>query len=144
MFKKKKKKQSSLSKLRKIVRPNEQAEFSDSKTVNKQENDIAEMIDGRAVGTKGSRQKGMKRSDAQSARYEAECKQTSKKSISIKVDWLLDICRLAIGNKKIPLVAIRFLQTHADVDPDWVLIPSYEFKRLLENADNQGVEDWYH
>lgn len=138
MFQKKKKPPSPLAEMRRL-RPD--SEKSDHRTVSKHENDIAEVIDGRAVGTKGSRGAGHKRADARSNKYEVECKQTANKSISLKMEWLLDISRLALGKGLKPLLSLRFLKREMEVEQDWVLIPMSEFKRLIE-LDGQSREEF--
>lgn len=113
---------------------------SSHQSVSQHEDDIAEAIGGYAVGTRGPRQVdearkiGQKRSDARSELYEVECKQTSKKSLSIKVEWLLDISRIAFGNGRSPLLSFRFLGVHRDMDQDWVMMPLREFKKMISNS----------
>lgn len=155
MWKVKKQKKSAVSEMRKLLKAEDIQKTSDRNTVTKQENEIADIIDGRAVGTKGPRQIdsarkiGQKRSDARSDRYEVECKQTGNQSLSFKVQWLLDITRIALSKKRIPLVFLRFLDVPKDIEKDWVMMPISEFKKLYELAkcDDEVLrrmagEDW--
>jgi Holliday junction resolvase len=73
------------------------------------------------------------KSDGSTDKYQIECKQTAKDSLSVKSEWLEKISYEAYPNGRIPLVSLRFLNI---LDPlvsqDWIVIPATEFKRLTE------------
>jgi hypothetical protein len=103
---------------------------SDKNTVLAQENDMADMVGGKRHSGSGS--SPYLKSDASSDHYQIEAKQTEKKSISLKMDWLKKIYYEAVGRHKQPMLTIRFLNMPIDVDRDWIMIPKTEFEELIK------------
>ena len=102
------------------------------KKVIRQEEDGARLIGGRRhVGSGAITDL---KSDASSDEWQQESKQTAKKSMSLKLEWLYKICVEAKTQDKRPMVHIRFTEIpeYMVMPDDWVLIPAKEFKRLRE------------
>lgn len=96
-------------------------------SVFRHEEQAADLVGGKRHRGSGSYK--FRKSDASSEDYQVECKQTEKKSLGIKTEWLKKIQQEAEFRGKEPVLHIRF--THEDVG-DWVLIRSTEFKRLVD------------
>lgn len=100
--------------------------------MSRHEHEISEALGGHAhIGS--GRLTGWK-SDGSSDLYQIECKQTEKKSISLKLEWLEKITAEALPSGRIPILALKFLNVDDPlVDKDWILCPVSEFLRLSDN-----------
>jgi hypothetical protein len=100
--------------------------------VEEHEGDAANSVGGeRHIGS--GRLQGLK-SDASSEEYQVECKQTSKQSLSVTLEWLEKISTEAMGRGKVPIMHFRFLNAPPAVSKDWVLVPEWQWKRILSDA----------
>lgn len=136
----KKKKNKPLSPLGALRRLKSADERSTHATVLEHENDAAALIEGDRH--RGSGASMYRKSDASSERYQLEAKQTEKKSLSLKAEWLIKITKEAIAQRKVPLLSIRFLNIREVlVDNDWVLLPASEFRELMEKAKRHETAD---
>jgi hypothetical protein len=100
----------------------------------KQEKRVAKVIKGRRTPRSG----GIPffKSDVRSKDFFCEAKETGKKSISLKAQWLKKISEEALLNGKFPLVALTFsCYEKALCEKDWFLIPASVFKRMLGDQD---------
>ena len=100
------------------------------RSVNEQEEKGARLIGGRRHVGSGSIE-GLK-SDASSSRWQLEAKQTSRKSISVSIEWLEKISREARTQDKHPILFFRFTNIPSDIamEQDWVVIPASAFERM--------------
>lgn len=84
----------------------------------------------------GHRQRGSGASDyakgdVKTDDFLIECKQTEKKSLSVKGEWLSKITREAMAAGKLPALSIEIKGTGDRlVEHDWVAVPMSVFKRL--------------
>lgn len=110
------------------------ADRTSPETVLEQENEAAAMVGGKRH--RGSGSSMYLKSDASSDRYQIEAKQTEKKSLGLKLEWLKKITQEAFGRGRVPMMCLRF-QANNDplVESDWVVIPKSEFVRLFEGQD---------
>jgi hypothetical protein len=105
---------------------------SSNEKVEDHEHDAARVMGGvRHVGS--GRLVGLK-SDASSDDFQIECKQTSKQSLSVTLEWLEKISTEAMGRGKVPIMHFRFLEAPPQVSKDWVLVPEWQWKRMLKDA----------
>jgi Holliday junction resolvase len=114
-------------------------QLSTRKTVKKQEREAAQLLQsrGHAHARPGSGSHPLGKGDAVGKQDLGECKQTEKKSISIKQAWLAKIEEEARGEGKMPFLHLRWLKLYdyADVmamSRDWVMVPAHWFRELLE------------
>ena len=64
-----------------------------------------------------------------------ESKTTTKKSFSIKMDWLIKISRESMGIGKTPALVFSFENLDVlGVDRDWIAIPLSKFQEFLEDS----------
>lgn len=126
-----------LAALRRRNRPS--SDKSDKDTVFAHEQETARMIGGKRH--RGSGASPWMKSDASSAEYQFECKQTGDASMSLKLEWLQKISMEAAGMGKTPGLHVRFLRDMPGVSQDWVMVPASEFKRLLHAAGGQNEGD---
>jgi hypothetical protein len=101
------------------------------RAVNCQEEDGARVIKGkRHVGSGAI--PGLK-SDASSDVWQQEAKQTAKKSMSLKLDWLYKISFEAKQQRKRPMMHLRFTEIPEGmaVEQDWVVIPAAVFAKMV-------------
>lgn len=98
--------------------------------VSEQEDDGAEMIGGRRHVGSGAIP-GLK-SDASSATWQQEAKQTKHKSFKLTQEVLEKISREARTQDKRPMVFLRFTDVPEDVmvESDWVIIPRSAFEEM--------------
>lgn len=116
-----------LAEFRRVSRPAPEA--SDANTVRQHEDDAAQLIGGQRH--RGSGASPWMKSDASSAEYQMECKQTAAASMTLHWDWLEKISMEAAGKGKTPAMHVRFLREVPGVSQDWVMVPAREFERLL-------------
>lgn len=116
--------------------------ISTNLTVKKHEKDTARLLAsrGHAHARPGSGSHPLGKGDAVGKQDLGECKQTEKKSISIKQAWLAKIEEEARGEGKMPFLHLRWLKLYdyADVmalSRDWVMIPAHWFRELLESYE---------
>jgi len=98
--------------------------------VTNQEEEGARLIGGRRHIGSGALS-GLK-SDASSAAWQLEAKQTAASSIGIKLEWLDKISREAGSQDKDPLLFVRFTSVPDEmiVEDDWVMIPAKVFRKM--------------
>lgn len=88
----------------------------------KQERRSAKKYGGHLTAGSGSK---WNKGDVNAGEYKIECKRTDKKSITVKLEWLLTIRDHAFAARMKPAVEIE-LQ-----DEVWVMIPASDFKELI-------------
>jgi hypothetical protein len=69
------------------------------------------------------------------ADFEIEAKRTEKRSISIKMEWLIRMAVGAFSHGKKPAIQIQFDHLNTICDNKWILIEQSAFKELLEKAN---------
>ena len=106
---------------------------SSQQTVLRHEKEAASLVGG--VRHRGSGASAYRKSDASSDDYQVECKQTKKKSIGLKLEWLQKITSEALSRGREPMLHIRFLETSSDCPGDWVCVPADLWRRLNEPGD---------
>lgn len=101
-------------------------------------------IDPYARVTPGSGSKAIK-GDIQGQFSFVECKETKGQSIRLSVDWLGKVETHAMGENKLPLLHISFSSPGASFrrkggqelfSKDWVVMPEWFFKRLMEGQND--------
>lgn len=128
--KKRNRKEDPLNQFIALRQPNQ----SSTGSVLNQENDAADLVGGRRH--RGSGASSYSKSDASSADYQVECKQTSNKSMSLKLEWLSKISSEALSRGREPMLHIRFLEAPSDCSSDWVCVPADVWKRV--NGESNG------
>lgn len=94
-----------------------------------QENRVARKLGGRRQ--RGSGSSDYAKGDVKTENFLIECKQTEKKSLSVKGDWLSKITREAMASGKTPALSIEIKGIEDRlVERDWVAVPMSVFKRL--------------
>jgi len=104
--------------------------FSDpGDTPTDQENRVAMKLGGRRQ--RGSGASDYAKGDVKTSDFLIECKQTEKKSLSVKGEWLGKITREAMASGKIPALSIE-IKGNPDriAERDWIAIPMSVFRRL--------------
>jgi hypothetical protein len=114
-----------------IDRPTTQSE-----RVKDQEEDAALVVGGRRHPGSGAFT-GLK-SDASGKDFQVECKQTEKRSLSLKAEWLEKINREAMGRGKEPMLHMRFLSMDPDTPQDWVCVPEIVWRKLCQSQDTES------
>jgi hypothetical protein len=97
------------------------------------EHEAASLVGGVRHGGSGS--SSYRKSDASSDDYQVECKQTAKKSISLKLEWLQKITQEALSRGREPMLHLRFIELNGDCPSDWVCVPVDVWRRLHESRD---------
>jgi len=101
---------------------------SDKDTVLDQESNAGRLVGGKRH--RGSGSSPWKKSDASGPKFQVECKQTGAESLRVTEDWLKKITLEATACGKEPALHVRFLKSQSD----WVMIPAYVFKRLIQES----------
>lgn len=103
------------------------------KTQKKQERRIAKRLNGARQPASGALiwAKG----DAKTKELLIDAKQTEKKSISIKWEWLKKIVDEANGENKTGAISIEFLNYDKLYERDWILIPMWFYKMLIDELE---------
>jgi len=106
------------------------AEKRARRRVDEQEEEGARIIGGRRHAGSGAIS-GLK-SDASSAAWQQESKQTRNKSFGLSLEILEKISREARVQDKKPMVFLRFTDVpeHMAVEPDWVIVPKSAFEEM--------------
>lgn len=99
----------------------------------KSERKTAKRIDGAVRPGSGSVE-GAK-GDIMTHSYLLENKCTSKRSFSVKIEWLQKITKEAREEGKLPGLSIQFVDYHGNSKPHgrWVMIPESEFIDMIED-----------
>ena len=102
-----------------------------------QENRVASRLGGKRVGGSGASMysKGDVRDvPSRSGTFLIECKQTEKKSIAVKWEWLKKISNEALAKECDPALTIEIKGGEDDpiVDRDWIMIPMRVFERMKD------------
>jgi hypothetical protein len=108
---------------------------SSKRTQKAQERRAALLIDGKRQPMSGADERA--KGDASGERFLAEAKQTAKQSFSIKQSWLEKIDREAMAVNKWPILTVQFLNMDKLAPKDWVMLPDWLFKELVETY-NRG------
>ena len=110
-----------------------------AKSVRAHEEDAAALLSSRGAARRrpGSGANPNAKGDAVSMKDLGECKQTDKASFSLKRSVLAKIQREAENEGKKPFVHIRFnfVETDIGVEQNWVVIPAWWFKELLDQRE---------
>ena len=82
------------------------------------------------------------KSDGVLDHFRVECKSTTKKSISVKWDWLLKIRKEALETNRCPVLTLSFVnpQGEAETAGDWAVIPLHEFLDYVQWKKENGDE----
>jgi hypothetical protein len=91
----------------------------------------AESIYNRGAGYKG---------DVVLPDFEIEAKRTAKRSIGIRIDWLIRMAIGAFAHGKKPAIQIQFDSLNTICDNKWILIEQSVFKELLERANENKTQ----
>lgn len=110
----------------------------------KQEKRVAEKLGGKTQPGSGASMyaKGDVKQDNKEnfslTHFLIECKQTEKKSLSVKGEWLAKITREAMACGKEPALSIQIRGNDDTMcEQDWVAIPMSVFQRLLRIANGE-------
>lgn len=115
------------------------------KSSQRHEKRVAKMmkdVDPHSRVTPGSGSKHIK-GDVQGRFSFVECKETKGQSVRLSVDWLGKVETHARGEGKLPLLHISFLSPGSPfrrkggeelLSKDWVVMPEWLFKRLMEQG----------
>ena len=99
-----------------------------------QENRVASRLGGKRQ--RGSGASDYAKGDVKTDNFLIECKQTEKKSLSIKGEWLSKITREAMAAGKTPALSIEIKGVEDRlVEQDWVAVPMSVFRRLTAGDD---------
>lgn len=99
-----------------------------------QENRVAAKLGGKRQA--GSGASDYAKGDVKTEDYLVECKQTEKKSLSVKGEWLSKITREAMAAGKTPALSIEIKGIEDRlVEHDWVAVPMSVFRRLTGQSD---------
>lgn len=100
-----------------------------------QENRVATKLGGKRQ--RGSGSSDYAKGDVKTERFLIECKQTEKKSLSVKGEWLSKITREAMAAGKTPALSIEIKGIEDRIaERDWVAIPMSVFRRLTQDQED--------
>lgn len=99
-----------------------------------QENRVASNLGGKRQ--RGSGASDYAKGDVKTDDFLVECKQTEKKSLSVKGKWLSKITREAMAAGKTPALSIEIKGIEDRlVEQDWVAVPMSVFRRLTRDTE---------
>lgn len=105
----------------------------------KSERRVASLTGARLQPNSGAMQ-GHK-SDATRAAYRMEMKSTIHQTLPVQREWLRKITKEALHSNMTPVVTLSFVGSDGkpqDLNADWVMMPAWKFKELLELEENRG------
>lgn len=81
--------------------------------------------------------------DFKTGGFLVENKSTNKKSLSFKLEWFRKISKEAVSQSLYPAVSTQFVDDHGNSlnGGNWVTIPEYIFKELLDGVFNTDTKD---